>query len=312
MVKNPSSTITLAGSSERGVQEARQRAESVKTYLVNTFEIRASRITTEGSVRPGTPSTQTGAKVELELLRQEDSRVSIQSNSLALLKEYQTGPDAPVRSVTATEQAPLDSYVTFNVAGGTNAFDSWKLEVKDENGRTKAFGPYYKDSISLSGKSILGTRSRGNYTFTMIGETPNGNTVRKVKQAEVVLWVNPVVEHGKRYSVLYEFDNSKATAAYEKYLMNVVTPAISSGATVVIQGYSDTIGDKTYNQQLSEARANDVRAIIQKGLTQAGRTDVKFDVKSHGEIIPQSQFSNTLPEERFYNRMVLIDIMPSK
>lgn len=311
MIKNPASTITLIGSSERGVELARRKAISVKSYLVDTFGIRASRIATEGRVRPSISSIQTGGKRELELLRQEDSRVSIESNTLALLKEYQTGPDAPLRSIGRTGHAPLDSYVTINT-DGTNAFKTWKLEVEDESGRINVFGPFYRDEVRLSGKSILGNRSRGNYTFTMIGEAQNGHTVRKVEKAEVVLWVNPVVEHGSRYSVIYEFDNSNATAAYEKYLRDVVTPAIPAGAKVVIQGYSDTIGDKAHNQRLSEARAADVKAIIQKGLTRAGRTDVRFEVRSHGELIPQSQFSNTLPEERFYNRTVLVDIIPQK
>lgn len=310
MATNPGTTINLVGSSDQGIQEARKRAESVKSYLVNTFGIRGSRITTDGVDKPSISSTR--GNTELALLRHEDNRVSIESNSLALLKEYQTGPDAPLGSVALSEQAPLDSYVTINAAGAANDFKSWKLEVRDENGGMKTFGPYYRDNVRLSGKSILGDRSRGDYTFTMVGETQNGSKVREKAQAEVVLWVNPVVEHGKRYSVLYEFNNSKPTAAYEKYLLDVVTPAIPVNGTVVIQGYSDTIGDRAHNQRLSEARAANVRDIIQKGLTQAGRTDVKFEVKSHGEVIPQSQFSNTLPEERFYNRTVLIDILPKR
>lgn len=312
MSSTPESTINLVGSSEQDMRQARQRAESVKSYLVSTFGIHESRIATDGRIIPGITSIQHGGNSELALLRHETNRVSIESNSLALLKEYQTGPDAPLGSIALTEQAPLDSYITINSAGASNAFKSWKLEVRDEDGGMKIFGPYYRDHVRLSGKSILGTRSRGDYSFTMVGENKNGSKVREKVQAEVVLWVTPVVEHGKRYSVLYEFDNSKANAAYEKYLLDVVTPAVSAGATVRIQGYSDTIGDRAHNLQLSEARAANVRAIIQNGLTKAGRTDVKFDVRSHGEEIPQSQFSNSLPEERFYNRTVLIDIIPQR
>lgn len=309
MSTNPESTINLVGSSEREMQEVRQRAESVKSYLITTYGISESRISTDGLVLPSSSSNQR-SNSEVDLLRQESNRVIIESNSLTLLKEYQTGPDAPLGSIMPSEQAPLDSYVSVNAAGATNAFKSWKLEVSDENGKMKAFGPYDRDTVRLSGKSILGTNSRGNYTFTVVGETQNGRTAKESVKADVVLWVTPVVEHGKRYSVLYEFDNSKAAAAYEKYLMDIVVPTIPAGATVRIQGYSDTIGDISYNQQLSEARAADVRAIIEKGLSQADRTDVKFEIRSHGGVIPQSQFGNTLPEERFYNRTVLIDIKP--
>ncbi|MEX2604043.1 MAG: OmpA family protein [Gracilimonas sp.] len=308
MQKNPSAAINLIGNSEQGERHARQQAESVKSYLVTTFGITPSRITAQGE---GLAATQAGGN-ERELLRQEHNRVAIESRSIALLKEYQTGPDAPLGSIALTEKAPLDSYVTFTVDGASKAYKSWKLEVRDENDKMKSFGPYYKDQVSLSGKSILGDRSQGSYKFTVIGEAHNGRTVSKHARAEVVQWVTPVVKHGQRYSVIYEFDQSKAIPAYEKYLLEVVTPAISDGATVRIQGYSDTIGDKDYNQKLSQDRAENVRSIIQNGLTKAGRKDVKFDVQGHGAVISESQFRNTLPEQRFYNRTVLIDIIPKK
>jgi flagellar motor protein MotB len=38
-----------------------------------------------------------------------------------------------------------------------------------------------------------------------------------------------------------------------------------------------------HNQELSLARANDVKTIIQNSLSKAGRNDVKFDVSGYGE-----------------------------
>jgi len=43
-----------------------------------------------------------------------------------------------------------------------------------------------------------------------------------------------------------------------------------------------------------------------------GRSDVKFDVKGFGEDQTSSTFDNKLPEERFYNRTVIIDIISTK
>ncbi|MCH8569481.1 MAG: OmpA family protein [Balneolales bacterium] len=309
MVKNPSATITLVGSSDKGVPDATQKAEAVKTYLVNIFGINASRITTSGRLRPAVASLQAGGSRELDLLRQEESRVSIESSSPILLREFQTRPDAPLSSTTSPQEAPLDSYVTFNVGGEIEGIESWMLEVTDENNRVQNFGPYYTENISLSGKSILGDRPRGMYKIVMIGEGSNGTTVRKETRTEIVQWVESVVEKGNRYSVIFEFDQSTVSAAYEKYLIDVVLPVIAAGSTVRIQGYSDTIGDPDHNMRLSEARAESVRTIIQNALAATNRTNVRFDVKGHGEIIAQSQFNNTLPEERFYNRTVVIDVM---
>lgn len=90
--------------------------------------------------------------------------------------------------------------------------------------------------------------------------------------------------------------------------MNVVLPKIPKGGTVIIHGHADVIGNEVYNQQLSLARANDVKDILAAGLKKAGRTDVKFEVVGYGEDEKAAPFNNKYPEERFYNRTVIIDI----
>jgi hypothetical protein len=59
-------------------------------------------------------------------------------------------------------------------------------------------------------------------------------------------------------------------------------------------------------------RANEVKSIIEKSLTKSGRSDVKFEVYGFGEDQKLSPFENKYPEERFYNRTVIIDIIPAK
>lgn len=313
MVKNPRSTITLVGSSQLGVQDATAKADSVKSYLVNVFGITASRINTEGRTRPNLSSLQRHSGQELALLRQEDSRVSIESNSSALLSAYRTGPDTtlPVTSRSAQEP-PSDSYVTFNVDNANRIFSSWRLEVEDETGNTQNFGPYTEAKVSLPGSSILGDRSRGTYDVTLIGETPDGRTMsRRKTSVEVVRWEPASMEYGSRYSVIYEFNNSTASSVEERFLIDVVTPSIPVGATVRIHGFTDTVGTADHNLQLSQARAQNVRSIIERGLADAGRVDVSFETEGFGENPSRSPFGNTHPEERFYNRTVLIEIIPA-
>jgi len=315
MMKNPSTTIKLVGSSEKGPKDARDMAESIKTYLVSVFGIDASRISTEGRDKPNIPSEQPGGTRELILLREgDDRRVSIESSSPILLMEFQSGPNAPLKPVEifAVQEAPPESYVSFDVEGADEAFSSWLLEIRDENGNVQYYGPYTEEKVSISGKSILGTRPEGDYKVTMIGQTKSGKTVKKETSAHVVLWTPPKNEEVMRFSILYEFNKSKAIAMYEKYLTDIVTPMIPDGGTVIIHGYTDIIGGETYNQELSLARANDVRNIIEKGLSKAGRSDVKFEVYGFGEDEKSSPFENKFPEERFYNRTVIIDIILRK
>jgi hypothetical protein len=314
MQKNPSTTINLVGSSEKGPDDGRAMANSIKTYLTDVFSISAARISVEGRTKPAIPSEQPGAKLELELLREGDRRVSIESNSSVLLMEFQSGPNAPLKPVVITypQTAPPESYVVFNNEGAQKNLTFWKLEIKDENGKVQTFGPFTKDEASIPGKSILGNRPEGNYSVKMIGITKTGQKTVKEAPAHFTLWTPIQVEEGIRYSIIYEFNESKAISIYEKYLAEIVTPKIPVGAIVIIKGHTDIIGGETHNQDLSLARANDVKAIIEKSLSKVGRTDVIFQVNGFGEDENASPFENKTPEERFYNRTVIIDIIPAK
>jgi outer membrane protein OmpA-like peptidoglycan-associated protein len=314
MGKDPSTTVRLTGSSMEGSDDGLAMAQSVKDYLVNIFGINPSRINIEGRVKPRIPSEQPGATQELVLLREGDRRVSIWSESPSLLMEFQSGETAPLKPVelNSVQTAPLDSYVTFNVGGAKEAFSSWSLEVRDEKGAVQYFGPYTQEKLSLPGKAILGTRPQGDYKITMLGRAKNGNIVRKETSAHLVLWKPSKDEQGMRFSVLYEFNDSKAIEMYDKYLTEIVTPKIPKGASIIIHGYTDIIGGEESNLELSQARALDVRKILEKALSNAGRTDVKFEAYGFGEDENLAQFENKFPEERFYNRAVVIDIIPAK
>ncbi|WP_426094490.1 OmpA family protein [Flavobacterium sp. DSR2-3-3] len=313
MQKNPSATITLVGSSNNGNTDGLTMAESVKTYLVNVFAINEARITTKGQNKPNIPSEQPGGTQELVLLREGDRRVSIESNSPDLLMEFQSGPNAPLKPVqiVPSQVAPVESYVTFNNKGAGEALSSWSLQIADEQGKVQSFGPYTEEEVKIPGNLILGSRPEGDYKVKMIGQTKSGKIVEKETPVHMVLWTPAKMDEGMRYSIIYEFNSSTAITMYEKYLTEVVAPKIPSGATVVIKGHTDIIGEEIYNQGLSLSRANDVKRIIESSLAKTGRNDVKFEVSGYGENENNAPFDNKTPEERFYNRTVIIDIIPA-
>jgi outer membrane protein OmpA-like peptidoglycan-associated protein len=314
MVKNPEAVVRLSGASMEGREDGLAMAESIKRYLVSVFGIDPVRLNTEGRIKPRIPSEQPGGTKELVLLREGDHRVSIWSESPAILMQYQTGNDVPMQpiEVTAPLEAPVDSYVTFNVDGAKEAFSSWSLEIMDDKGVVKKFGPYKEEKIGIPGKAILGDLPKGDYKATMVGQTKSGKTVKKEASIHVVLWMPSEKEMGMRYSVIYEFNDSKSIAIYDKYLSETVMPKIPKDGTVLIHGYTDIIGDAAHNRELSLDRANDVKGILEKALAKANRTDVKFEVYGFGEDENLSPFENKYPEERFYNRSVIIDIIPAK
>ena len=312
MAKHPETTVKLDGSSELGPEDGKAMAESVKKYMVGVFGIDAKRIGLEGSFKPKIPSEKPGGVLELTLLREGDRRVSIESSSPALLVEFESGPDTPFKPVeiSTVQEAPVDSYVTFNVEGGDKAFVSWTMEIRDDAGNIQYFGPYSREKVSIPGKTILGARPEGDYKVTMVGQTKNGNTVRKEASVHMTLWTQSLLVDGLRFSVIFEFDDSRSINIYRKFLTDFVTPKIPDGSRVIIHGHTDIIGEEVHNQKLSEARANDVTKILQDALARAGKNDVKIEVTAFGEDENVSPFENKFPEERFYNRTVIIDVIP--
>lgn len=306
-------TIVLSGSSDINPGEGKLMAENVKQYLVSVYGIDGSRITTEGRDKPFIPSEQPGATKELALLKEGDRRVDISSTSPGLMMQLggNTSPFLKPVQIKALQTDPLDSHVIFNVDGATELLNSWSVDIIDEQNKTQHFGPYTADQASVSGKTILGNNSQGNYKIVMSGETKSGHTIRKESSVSLMK-MQDANQEGLRYSILFDFDKSKSIEAYQNFLTDVVTPLIPENGTVIIHGHTDIIGDENYNMALSHDRAIGAQQIIEKALLKAGKNGVKFETYSFGEDTGMAPFENNLPEERFYNRTVIIDILSNK
>lgn len=307
---NPTSAILLSGSSINNIAEGKAMAENIKQYLVNVYGIDASRITTEGSSKPSIPSLQPGATEQLALLNEEDHRVDISSSSPELLMQVggATSPFLKPVQISAVQDNPLDSYVLFNVEGAEKSLKSWSVNVTDEKGIVQQYGPYTEDQASVSGKAILGNNTQGNYEINMVGITNNGDTITKESSVSLIKADNPKQE-GLRYSILFNFDKSKTILSYKNFLTAVVAPLIPDNGTVIIHGHTDNIGDANYNLKLSQQRADAVKNILQSALST--KNNIKYEVNGFGADANAAPFENILPEDRFYNRTVIIDILPN-
>lgn len=310
---NPNSSVTLTGAADKNPAEGKVMAENIKQYLVSVFGIAASRITTAGRDKPAIASEQPGATKELALLREGDRRVDIESTSPELLLQVggsSSGFLKPVQ-IIAVQQDPLDKHVIFNAVNANELLSSWCVEVTGEQGAVQRFGPFTKDQASVPGKTILGNSTQGNYKIVMLGQTKRGQEIKKESFVSL-LKATDGKQEGLRYSILFDFDKSTTIAAYEKFLTGMVTPLITENSTVVIHGHTDIIGDEKYNHTLSHERAMGTQQIIERALANAGKKGVRFETFGFGEDTGLSPFENNLPEERFYNRTVIIDIVHSK
>lgn len=314
MIKNKSSEIILVGSSLKGPQEGASMAEKVKRYLVDIFNIKPERIGIEGREKPKIPSEQPGGIIDLEMLREGDRRVSIESRSPEMLMEFQSGPSAPLRPVEMkkSNEASNENNVIFIVKGASEVLKNWSMDIVDENGFSKSFGPFYKDEVSIPGNTILGNKESGTYKIYMKGLSKNGNKIQKEATTSILLWSPPVDQEGMRFSIIFEFDDSRAISIYENYLTEIVVPKIPNNGKVIIHGHTDITGDETHNMNLSSQRAQEAASIIKKGLANINRSNVKVESFSFGENQESSPFENDSPEGRAYNRTVIIDIIPGK
>ena len=310
MRANPGASISLSGASANGPKEGKLFAEAIKQYMVSIFGINAARISTDGRTKPFIPSEQPGGTKELVLLREGDRRVDITSASPELLMEVGGGMMKPVQ-ILATQVDPLDSHVIFNVDGANAVLKSWTLDLTDERGMVKHYGPFTRDQESMTGASILGDSKSGSYKVVMLGESKNGLPVRKESTVSLVRQ-DETTEKGFRYSILFDFDKSNSIASYDKFLTDVVSPLITSGSTVIVHGHTDIIGEEDYNHKLSHNRATETQKIIESALSRAGKSNVTFETFGFGEDLNRAPFDNNLPEERFYNRTVIIDIISAK
>lgn len=75
-------------------------------------------------------------------------------------------------------------------------------------------------------------------------------------------------------------------------------------ATARVEGHTDSTGSSSYNQKLSQARAQAVAAPLQEG----GMRFTADQIVGRGETIPLSP--NNTPEGRKDNRRVVVIVMP--
>jgi outer membrane protein OmpA-like peptidoglycan-associated protein len=314
MRKSPSSNIRFVGSSEKGPEDALMMARTVKRYLVDIFGIESFRIEIEGRDKPKIASLKSGGTKELQRLGEEDRRVSVESDSPALLREFLCEPDGTVKPVETNnkQEPPLNTHVSFQVTDNSEILTSWGVELRDISGVVLKFGPFTQKNVSISSNSILGTQSDGVYKVTMTAQTNTDGVLKKDTAIRITYWSPAIIEEIKRYSIIYEFNDSKTSETYDKFLSEVVMPRIPEDGTITINGHTDIIGDEMYNQKLSLKRATVANAIIQRGLTKSGKKDVSFEVTGYGKDENNAPFKNLLPEERFYNRTIIIDIQSVK
>ncbi len=313
MREYPETTVKLVGSSGgKGEKIGEENAESVKRYLVNNFGVDGSRIEIEGRSMPMVPSEKykNSSSQDIDLTMAEDNRVEIVSNSPQLMVEATDNAAlcAAPQAMALDGSSPGDAKITVDANGALGNLLYWTIDVKDDSGNVQHFGTFGGDNATISSAALLKDKKSGSYTIILNGETFLGHSVTKETSFTLESEVDPAQQQDELSTVLFDFDKSDAVPTYQDFLTNSVAPLIPAGATVVIIGHTDIIGKPDHNMNLSIARANETQSILSDALNKAGKTGVTYQTTGYGEN--NALFNNSLPEERFYNRTVTIEIIP--
>jgi len=326
--KYPSTSVTLlgstdnmddrtavAGSSGRTASEmlalARKRAEAVRDYLVNVWQIDPRRLKVEAALLPTKPSPSATAEGRAENRRVEFRVEPGNAANLRLLDpitvtniEHLATPDRiNLQPSVQTEAGILRTYATISAVGNdrsTAVLQSFSGNAGNQQNEkvwapTEATLTKLRDSLEID--------------YDVWDSAGNHAHAHSSIPLDVIHVTSNRPERIERFSlILFGFDESRLNVNNERSIQSAaeMIPKIPV-RRVLIQGYTDETGDPAHNDALSEARASEVRNRLET-LLQTNGAILPADIHSEGHGSRDLLYDNSLPEGRFFSRTVNITI----
>ncbi|MFC2131590.1 OmpA family protein [Bacteroidota bacterium] len=308
MKRYPNTTLNLIGCNSNQGGEAgnvtlsRRRAQNVKDFLVNEWNIDSERISITARNLPSVPSNPT-RKEGVE----ENRRVEMKSDFIDILFEpltirdtiRETNPPLLRFKPKATADVGIKSWRVVTYQGGNvlKVFEGTgepdpvlELNLKEE----QEYVPLLKEDF----KYKLIVIDNDNKTFE--SEIKSLNVEPYTIQNKFLAMMDGEEVDARdfdRFSLIsFEFNKSELTEEH-KPIVKMAKQRILENSKVEIEGRTDNSGDPQRNLKLSKERA-DVTA-------DALNIERKF---AKGLGIKNPFYSNELPEGRFYNRTVYLSI----
>jgi hypothetical protein len=307
--KNPTTQLTLVGTSEFCKTDGKEMAQSVGTYLKSIYGIGTSGISVKGRKVKAGHQLLSGSDDELLLLDDGNRHVIMKSQTPTLIREIGgLYPGTKSKRLFTINEAKPENSLIFTTENAKEPLSSWSLKLTDEKGVVQNFGPFFKDMVTIPTKLVLGNRDEGYFDVMISGQSKSLITISKDTTLHITKWTPPRLEKNYRFSITYAFNNPKAIRIFEKYLKNVVLPHIHPNGRVVIHGHSEFMENEDYYVKTSLNRANDVKRILEEALAKSGRYDVNFEMHGFGEDNHISLFDKTPTKKKLLWRTVIVDI----
>ncbi len=311
MRQYPDAVITLTGcnagvgAEDGNIALSAARAEAVRKYLLDAWNIGANRVIVKSrnlSEQASVPKTEPD-KIE------ENRRVEISSSVREVLDpvllsdtmRVSNPPTIRFRPFVKTDEKVKEwALVAFNQGQDVKQFtseDSANVENAVMAGVTEPTQLPMKIDWTppkQGEKSLKLTGAPLEFTLSAKDEAGKSGFAHGFLPVERVILPDRKIEQFSL--VLFGFNKSEISEQNQriiKFINEVITPK----SKVSIAGYTDRTGDNTYNRTLSRQRATELARIIDQPLSKA---------QGYGE--DTLLYDNTTPEGRFYCRTVNVSV----
>jgi len=304
MREKPEATLAINGyrnSRERDPSLARNRAESVREYLVNVWGIAPRRLKAHGGGLPPNPSRET-----LPEGYEENSRVDLVPSDLDI-----TGP--VVRRHTQRDANP-PAITFFPDAVSEAGVSDWRLAIQEGGRPWKSFlgNAPVPDSIVWAWRSDSGSLPtlpmRLSYRFAVVDSTGQSAVTpsREIEVRYSSLRAKRLAHQNdtlvENYSLLLFTYDSRKVSETDDLFLQAIAANTGPGAVVTFTGYTDSIGEESYNRDLANARASEAAKIFKRYAPE----NVTVIVSDKGG--ERERFPYDTPEGRAHCRTVFIEV----
>ncbi|HYF03760.1 MAG TPA: OmpA family protein [Patescibacteria group bacterium] len=302
--KNPAATITVTGTVEplddnaASSTLARNRAEAVRDYLLKTWNIAVNRISIRERQLPEVISNRAEADG-----REENRRVEITSDFAEIL--------APVKLQRRTISREPEALLLVPKMQFAEEVASWSATISDGGNtlwNSKNTGAPGEIAWNFKNDDVKNLRDGSSLLATLDVKTLAGDVLKDTRPVAVKHTITSRRFNGEivrdsiieRYNLMFfDFDTPRISA-FNTQVISLIQSRLKTSSSLRITGLTDRIGADAYNLKLSEGRAksaeNAIKArIVPETISTTGRGE---------DLI----YDNDLPEGRFYNRTVIIEV----
>lgn len=304
MITNPESKINVVGTNNNtGIENqnitlSEKRANSVKDYLVNSWGINASRISTDSRnlpAIPGNPDTPDGLV--------ENQRAEIESDDYEILK--------PVflKDIVKVSNPPIVNIMPEVSSNDEESEVGYNLTIKQDNNILRLVNSseigdsgydwnVLEDPQPLLDKPVeVILNAKDQYGNEAIDKKTTEVEQLTIKKKRFELKDDNRIE--KFALIVFDYDKATLSSRHKKVL-DEIKSRIEPNSKITIEGYTDRTGSAKYNKNLAKRRAEEVNKYI-------GANNSNITLKAIGE--DKLLYNNNMPQGRNYSRTVLIRIV---